>query len=136
MQSFPTRFTWREGEPIVCIVGADFVEAVNRAYEEDGEVELVDPDQRPAIEMPDYHKPDYVILIGPGGKPLCSGAGTGNPWEAFSWYARPEIVRVLMARSGPETGCYAVCNVQLRVADGADEKPRTWWGYANGHRGA
>jgi len=130
MQSFPAHFTWLEEQPIVCIIDAEYVEAVNRAYEEDGEVELVDSHRNIAIEMPDYHLPQQVILIGPGGE-TSHGAGTGAPWESFCWYARPLIVQVMMYRSGPCTGAYQVCRVRLRAM--GDQKPRTWWGYKNGY---
>jgi len=131
MRSFPAHFTWVDDQPVVCILDREVVEDVNRAYEEEGEVELVDGAQR--IAMEDWRVPQEVILISPGGEGKTSGGGTGMPWESFCWYAKPEAAKVWLTRSGPSTGCYSVCRVHLRVKEGADQRPRTWWGYANGY---
>lgn len=131
MRSYPAHFAHSNEGFIVCLIQEGVVEAVNRAYEEDGEVELYDPDSPPAIEMPEWNYPEQLVLLGEGGQ-TSHGAGTGQPWEAFCWYAKPEPQQVVMAHCGPSTGCYAVCRVQLRVAEGKDETPRTFWGYMNG----
>jgi|GEM_PF-2477187 len=112
MRSFPARFTWSEGWPLTCTVDADHVEAVNRAYEEDGEVEFVASHTGIAVEMPDHMMPKRTILV-------------GASRESFRWYATFLIKQIMMYRPEP-TGPYRVCRVRLYAVD--DRKPRTRWG--------